>query len=88
MTIETADTVLAELPRPDPGLIAQLFEQDPLSLTKTDLDAIVAELRADRRYYREQQEEAAKKPKKETKKAISEADQAAARDLLSDLGLD
>lgn len=39
------------LPPPDPKLIAELFDRDPLTLTDADLDEIIRALRLDRANY-------------------------------------
>ena len=39
------------LARPDPRLIQELFDKDPLELSEQDLDLIIAEFRADRVSY-------------------------------------
>jgi hypothetical protein len=70
--------------RPDPKLIQELFDKDPLSLSDTDLDLIIAEFRQDRMDYLQPPEE-----KKGKKASASKAPPALSidTDLLSDLGI-
>ena len=71
---------------PDPRLIEELFDKDPLELSDQDLDVIIASFRADRVSYLQPTE---KKPAKAKKaKAISaDPDLPITQDLLADLGL-
>jgi len=69
---------------PDPALIQELFDRDPLKLSTQDLDAIVSFFRAERMNYMQPPEP--KKAKAAKAKATPE-EAAKAVDLLSDLGL-
>jgi hypothetical protein len=71
--------------RPDPQLIQELFDTDPLKLTDRDLDTIIAEFRAERVDYLQPTPEKASKAKavKASKAPAISLDE----DLLKDLGL-
>lgn len=76
------------LPVPNPALIAELFDTDPLKLSDQDLDVIIAELRKDRLTFLETSKGDAKKSK--TKGAASSAKSAVVplgQISLEDLGL-
>ena len=73
---------------PDPRLIQELFDKDPLELTDPDLDVIIAAFRAERVDYLQPKE--VKEKKASTKKAAASKAPIIdiEPDLLSDLGLD
>jgi hypothetical protein len=71
--------------RPDPKLIQELFDKDPLSLSDTDLDLIIAEFRQDRMDYLQPPEE--KKGKKASASSKAPPALSIDTDLLSDLGI-
>ncbi len=77
------------LKRPDPGLIQELFDKDPLDLSDQDLDTIILEFRMDRANYIQARDEG-KKPsraKASAKKESASPTVEISPDLLSDLGL-
>lgn len=66
---------LEAIAAPDPRLIQELFDKDPLNLTEQDLDTIIAFFRADRVNYLQKVEEKAKKPKAEKKEKVAKGSQ-------------
>jgi hypothetical protein len=88
MTNES-DSLVPSVPvaRPDPRLIQELFDTDPLDLTDQDLDLIIAEFRADRVNYLQEQA-VGKKTAKAKAAAKSPAIPVSDQLDLSDLGLD
>lgn len=72
--------------RPDPRLIQELFDKDPLELSDQDLDTIIASFRAERMDYLQPKEPKAKKASasKAPKAPVIDIEP----DLLSDLGID
>lgn len=87
MTSETLPEGGIPLSRPDPRLIQELFDKDPLELSDVDIDLIIQEFRADRVSYLQAQAEGKKTSKS---KASSKAPAIPVSDQLdlSDLGLD
>ena len=71
--------------RPDPKLIQELFDTDPLKLSDQDIDQMIAYYRSERFDYMQAPEE--KKAKGKAKPVLTEAEQAEAIDLLSQLEL-
>ncbi len=82
-----SETPSIPIERPDPRLVQELFDKDPLDLTDQDLDVIIASFRAERMDYLQPKEP---KAKKTTAKAAASKAPAIeiSKDLLSDLGLD
>lgn len=79
------DVPAQPLVRPDPKLIQELFDKDPLDLTDQDLDLIIQEFRQDRMSYLQ----AEKAPKSKAKSSSSAAPAIPVQaDLIADLGLD
>jgi len=88
MTEETSANVPPiPIARPDPRLIQELFDKDPLELSDRDLDLIIAEFRADRVNYLQEAAEG-KKTKAAAKVAKAPAIPVSDQLDLSDLGLD
>jgi hypothetical protein len=83
----TDQVELTPISPPDPHLIQELFDQDPLKLSDTDIDSMIAYFRAERINYLRPAEEKPKKAPKAKATKISAEQAAAAADLLSDLGL-
>ena len=71
--------------RPDPNLIQELFDADPLKLSDQNIDTMIAYYRTERFNYMQAPEE--KKSKAKAKPALTPEEEAGAKDLLSDLGL-
>lgn len=64
------------IPRVDPKLIQELFDKDPLSLSRQDLDVIIGEFRAGRMAYLNPPTAEAKTPKGRTaKKSVIDLDE-------------
>ena len=83
MTSETPE--LTSQPLVDPKLIQELFDKDPLKLTRADLDVIVGEFRAGRMAYLNAPAAETKKSKAAPKKSVVDLGQI---DLEELLGLD
>lgn len=87
MTDQTESLVPSvPLARPDPRLIQELFDGDPLKLSDRDIDLIIAEYRADRVSYLQEQAEG-KKSKAAAKASKAPAIPVSDQLDLSDLGL-
>lgn len=80
---------IIEVERPDPKLIQQLFDEDPLKLSDQDIDTIILSFRMDRQEYLQPKEAKASKAKKASeKKESSQLTLEVDADILNDLGLD
>lgn len=87
---ETETVISSE--RPNPQLIQELFDKDPLSLSDQDIDTIILEFRLDRAEYLQPKE--AKPKKVSAAKAAKDVKESSQTTLaldpadLKDLGLD
>jgi hypothetical protein len=76
-----------QVAKPDPALIQEIFDKDPLDLTTEELDLVIANFRAERAEYR--QEAPKKVSGKRAKAATKQPELPLSPDIsLEDLGLD
>jgi len=83
MTDQLPETII-EVARPDPQLIQELFDKDPLDLSDTDIDMIILSFRQDRADYLQPKEA---KPAKGKAAAAVKAPLIETQMSMDDLGL-